>query len=527
MVALTTMERAAWQACADRFRPKPRRWASPLDMAAELDPPRLDADGSRLGTWRTPALDLINQALVDLADGRDNRLTVMMPPQEAKSTTASYWFPMWLLTCVNPNLRILIISYGDEIARRWGGAIRDAFEYWNGDDGEIDLGVRLRADSRAAGRWNIDGHRGSVTCTGINGKITSRSAEVIIVDDPLKNMEEAQSQRYRERAMSVYRSAIYPRMGPTAFMCWIQTCWHEEEPIQQILAAEGRKDKGGKWRVISIPAVAEHDEADPLGRQPGEGMQSARGHRDWDEIRKTVGEYVFAALYQQRAAPAQGNLFKRVWWRYWRPAPQGSYTSERLDLGGKVILLGDCWRFATADLAASEKTSADFTVFAAWARTVNGDLVLLDRVRARIGEDQHFTHVRSLVERWGLDTVFVERSQHGFTLVKEAVQAGVPIAPLDAETDKVTRALPMSAWCSNGRVWLPAGAWWLKTWIDEFAGFPNSKNDDQVDVGSYACRVAVTRPMPMGQTIAPAGQMSVNGSRRTPEPEVNFFAVDF
>lgn len=467
------------------------RWPSPLDMAVELDPPRLDDAGERMGVWRTPALDLINSALVDLADGRESRLAAMVAPQEGKSTTVSFWFPLWLLTCVNPDLRILIVSYSDEMARRWGAAIKDALENWSGEDGGVDLGLRLRKDSRAAGRWNIASHRGSVYCAGMFGSITGKTGDIILVDDPLKNMEEAQSEKIREKAMSVYRSVLVTRLGPGAKMAWIQTCWHELEPIRQILANEGDKATGGKWRVISIPAIAE-DVDDPLGRQPGEGMVSARGNRDWQAIRKTVGEYVFGALYQQRPAPAEGNIFKRLWWRYWRPAPALG-ASQRLDLGGRIFNLADCWRYATVDLANSTKTSGDWTVISAWARTVSGDLVLLDRTRARIGEEDHFTHARPLVERWQLDTLFVEKSQYGTTLVREATQAGVPISPLDAETDKVTRALPASAWCSGGRVWLPVGAWWLKVWTDEHAGFPNAAHDDQVDTLSYAVRVAVTR----------------------------------
>lgn len=473
------------------------RWPSPLDMAADLDPPQLDDAGERSGVWRTPALELINLALVDLADGRESRVATFMSPQEGKSTISSFWYPLWLLACVNPNLRILIVSYSDEMARRWGREIKDALERWSGDEGTVDLGLRLRKDSRAAGRWNIAGFKGSVYCAGIAGSITGKPADITVVDDPLKNMEEAQSEKYRDRALSVYRAVLVPRMGAGAGkMTWIQTCWHELEPIRQIVANEGDRKAGGKWRVISIPAIAE-DNDDPLGREPGEPMVSARGKRDFKDIRKTVGEYVFAAMYQQRPAPAEGNVFKRIWWRYWSSAPQMGMTSERVDLGGRIVNVGDCWRFATVDLASSTKTSGDWTVISAWARTVDGDLVLLDRQRVRIGERDHFAHARPLVERWALDTLFVEESQFGTTLVREATQNGVPISPLRAETDKLTRALPASAWCSNGRVWLPSGAWWLKLWLDEFAAFPNAAHDDQVDTLAYAVRVAVTKSMPL------------------------------
>lgn len=486
------------------------RWPSPLDMACDLDPPRLDENGDRAGMWRTPALELINTALVDLAEGRERRFAAFMSPQEGKSTTVSFWFPLWLLTCVNPDLRVLITSYSDEMARRWGGEIKSALERWSGDEGTIDLGLTLRKDSRAAGRWNIAGHRGSVYCASISGSITGKPADVVLVDDPLRNMADAQSEKIRDKAMSSYQSVLVPRLGPSARIAWIQTCWHESEPIRQILANEGRKEDGGKWRVISIPAIADSPN-DPLGRPVGQGMISARGDRDWQAIRKDVGEYVFSALYQQRPSPAEGNLFKRLWWRYWSPAPQTG-AGPRLDLGGRIFNLHDCWRFATVDLANSTRTSADWTVISAWARTVDGDLVLLDRTRARIGEADHFTHARPLVERWRLDTLFVEQSQYGTTLVREAAVNKVPLAPLAADTDKLSRALPASAWASNGRIWLPAGQEWTRVWVDEHAGFPNAAHDDQVDTLAYAVRVAITQwaPSPLPPTRpVPAGNVDL------------------
>jgi predicted phage terminase large subunit-like protein len=307
-------------------------------------------------------------------------------------------------------------------------------------------------------------------------------------------------------------------MGPSTRFAWIQTLWHEKEPLLQVLANEGTKDNGGVWRVIRIPALA--DENDPLGRQPGEGMISARGDRDWHGIRKKVGEFVFAALYQQRPSPAEGGLFKRAWWRFWSPAGE-----QRIHLGGRIADLRDCWRFATVDLAASRRTSADWTVIAAWARTPAGDLVLLDRTRVRVGEDQHFAQARPLIERWQLDTLFVEKSQHGFTLVREATQNGLPITPLTAETDKVTRALPASAWCSGGRVWLPAGASWLDVWTSEAASFPNGSHDDQVDALAYAVRAAVTQWVPLvNRAVTATVQRQAD---RMPDPWGGQPEVDF
>ena len=471
-----------WEYAARAFEPRPRRWRTPGELAQALDPRIV----------QTPALELIDQALVDLVDGKHQRLAIFMSPQEGKSERASHYFPLWLLAN-DPDARIAIVSYSGEIARRWGWLLRQDIETYDGTEGYIDLGLRL-GPRPPAGRFQVEGHRGGVYCVGIAGSLTGRAVDCLIIDDPIKDLEQAQSERYRERAWLFWTAVAIPRMGPNTRTVLIQTRWHEDDLAGRLLQAEGRIEDGGRWKVISIPAQCEDPATDPLGRKAGEFMISARGRTqtDWEERRKDVGEYVWAALFQQRPAPAQGGLFKRLWWRYWTPAGAGG-----LHLGGRVAQLQDCWRFATVDLAASTRTSADYTVIAAWARTLDGDLVLLDLVRAKIGEDAHFAHARPLVERWQLDTLFVEATQQGYTLVREATQAGLPITPLKAEQDKFSRALPYSAWCSGGRVWLPANAHWLQGWIDEHAGFPNATHDDQVDVGAYAVRVAVTQWVPL------------------------------
>lgn len=468
---------------------RPRRWASPLDMAQQLDPSII----------RTPALELINSALVEVANGTENRLLISMPPQEGKSSTVAYRFPQWLLADVDPNARVIIISYSDDIARRWGADIKRDYETYNGDEGTVDLGVRLRADSRAAGRWQVEGHRGGVFCAGVAGSIAGRPADLVLVDDPLKDLEQAQSEVYRERFRRLWQAVLVPRLAPTARVVLVSTRWHEDDGFGWLLEHDGDRAKGGKWRVINIPALSEEDTPDSLGRPPGQFMISARGNRDWQGIRKSVGQYVWSALYQGRPAPAEGGLFKRIWWRYWVPG-QG----QRIQLAGRAFDLRDLWKFGTVDLAATTKTSSDWTVICAWARTLDGDLVLLDRTRVRVGEEQHFAAARPLIERWGLDVLFIEATQHGYTLVREAANNHIPTAPVYAETDKFSRALPASAWVSTGRFWLPTGAPWLDSWISEHASFPAGTHDDQVDNTSMATRVAVTQwapetgPPPLG-----------------------------
>lgn len=470
---------------AEIRRSQPRRWATPLDMACDLDRTMV----------RTPALDLINRKLVDLADGAETRLLVAVAPQEGKSTLCSKWYPLWRLVS-DTSRRVAIVSYSDEMARRWGADIKQLVETFDGTEGTVDLGIRLRGDSRAAGRWQVEGDVGGVYCVGISGSLTGKPVDDLVLDDPIKDLSAAQSEAYRKRCRDFWQGVAVPRLGPGAKCLLVQTRWHEDDMAGWLLASDGEGDqaRGGRWQVVSIPAQAE-DDADPLGRRPGEFMQSARGDRDWDAIRRSVGSYVWASLYQQRPAPAEGGLFKRLWWRYWSPAPS-SAAGDRLDLAGRVWSVKECWRFITGDLAASTRTAADFTVAAAWALTLDGDLVLLDYNRARVGEADHYDLFRPLAQRWRVDTAFVEATQHSMTLTAEATRSGLHVTPLRADADKFSRALPYSARVSAGRVWLPAGSAKVDAWVSEHAGFPAASHDDLVDVGAYAVRVAITKWAP-------------------------------
>lgn len=463
--------------------PAARRWKTPGDLAKDLDHT----------TVQTPALDLIDKELMALADGEFDRLMIFMPPQEGKSERASHRYPEWLLTH-DHDLRIAIVSYADEMARRWGADIKLDAETFNGQESTIDLGLSLRADSRAAGRWQIEGGRGGVYCVGIAGSLTGKPVDFLIVDDPLKDLEQAQSARYRERAKRFWQGVAIPRLGPGSKCVLIQTRWHEGDLGGWLL-----QNEPGRWRVVVIPAVCESEADDLLGRKAGEAMVSARGDRKWELIRRDVGEYVWAALYQQRPAPAAGGLFKRKSFRYWQwlPSDQGRHDNMggmRIALGDKIIYLAECWRFLTVDLAASTKTSADFTVAGVWMITLTGELVLIDGDSARLEETEHWSLIRPLRERWGADAVFVEAAMIGTTLVRDATAQGVPVAELKAETDKITRAIPASTRLDTGRLWVPAAdtsTLNVRDVVDQCVQFPNAVHDDWVDVISYAARVVI------------------------------------
>lgn len=447
------------------------RWATPGDMARELD----------RSTKSSRALEVIDERLVALAEGTTRRQQIFMPPQEGKSQRVSRRFPAWLLQG-DPTLRIAIVSYQLEKAVRWGRDIKRDI------DTHPALNISLRPDSKAAGRWHTTAG-GGVYCVGIGGALTGEPVDVLIIDDPFAGRADAESETYRNRAWDWWENVGSTRLSNRGRVVLMMTRWHEDD-----LAGRLQEREPGEWDVLSIPAICEDPDGDPLGRDVGDEMESVTHAPGW--FRKTESlrsAYVWRSVYQQAPTAGEGNLFKRADFRYWRPGP-----GEQIMLDGTPADLRDCTRFVTIDLASSTKTSADFTVASVWAIVPWGDLVLLDRVRTRVPEEGHFGILEPLRQRWlrPYDVVYVESRMFGTTLVYAAGRAGIPLAELEADKDKFTRALPAADLVRQHRMWWPAGADWLDVWCDELAQFPNAAHDDQVDTVSYAARVALAHWLP-------------------------------
>lgn len=464
-------ERDTLRVAAARLRKPRARWASPLDLAVALDP----------STRRTPALELLNDALVDVAEGRCKRLALSISPQEGK-TSLLQWFVLWLMT-FRPDGRSAVVSYEQDIATRSGRRIRDLIAQHDGTDGLVDLGLRVRRGDHSAARWTLDGHIGGLVCAGVGGALTGRAVDgALIVDDAHKNFEAAMSSASRAAVFEWFRSVALTRLSPDAAVIVCGTRWHHQDLIGRLV-----KDQPGSWRVINVPAVADSPD-DPLGRAAGEGMASVRGDRDWPAIEREAGSYLWNAMYQGRPSPAAGGVFQTDKIKYWTPA-QGPSGELVLDLAGRRMPLELCWTVATADLAASTKSSADFTVILAVAITPERDLVVLDMVRRRMSPAEHFEAARPLLQRWKCHTLYIEAAMNATSLSYDAARAGVPIAPLKPDADKVTRALPAAARMEQGRVWLPAGAAWVQDFVDELAAFPAGAHDDICDALAYSARL--------------------------------------
>lgn len=290
------------------IRAKARRYAvlnqcpTPADLAARFDHTFV----------RTPAVDLVSRRLRDTLLTRDGRIVISTPPQELKSTILR-WTVFWSLLD-NPDRRVVFASYAASLARTSGRIVRGLIETFG-----PQVGLAVDQSHSDASDWQIAGHQGGMLSVGVGGSLTGRPADVMIIDDPIRNQQDADSPTIRGRLHEWWEAVARTRLAPGAPVIVVQTRWHEDD-------LAGRRIAEG-WPLVNIPAVADGQTPDALGRKPGEYLESTRGRtaEDWEAIRRDVGERVWAALYQGRPAPLEGGIFKREWFDTWRVSelPEG------------------------------------------------------------------------------------------------------------------------------------------------------------------------------------------------------------
>jgi predicted phage terminase large subunit-like protein len=464
--------------------------ASPADYGEALA-----RAGVHLGApfERPPHVDLISDALVKLIEGRllkpDGRpyrkMMVAMPPRHGKSELISRYAPAWYLSKY-PERKVMVVGYSDEFAAGFGRDARTLIE-----QAPEHLATPLRQDTKAAHRW-LTTSGGAMFTAGIGGPLTGRGGHYIVIDDPIKSSAEAQSETVRQAHWDWVQSTVLTRREPGAVVVIVQTRWSEDDLSGRFLAWEG-----DDWFQLVLPAIA--GENDPMGRQPGAALWPDRiPLEELEEIRDGGDEsmYWWSAMYQQSPTVEGGGIFQADHFRYW--SPRGDDVVLHLPGGVEKVLRRDQLRtFGIVDLAATVKTTSDYSVFAHFGVTPDRQLVLLDRVRTRIEGPDHMPTLERLHEAWKPAFWGIEKATFGLTLLQTAARTGrIPVRELVPDRDKVSRAYGASALAMGGRYYLPKQAPWLDEWVHEHLGFPNGAHDDCVDTSAYAAKILSDRLTP-------------------------------
>lgn len=443
------------------------------------------------GKWQfegVPHLAMVSNALRDVALGKIDRLMIEAPPRHGKSMLVSQYFPAWYIGASRTG-RVILTSYEADFAADWGRKVRDLLEEFGGDI----FGVGVSQNSSARNRWDLDGYGGGMITAGAGGPILGKGANVLIIDDPVKNAQEAFSKTRRETVWNWYRSTAMTRLEPGGSVVLIMQRWHEDDLAGRLLANEGRVEEGGRWTVLTFRALAE--EGDILGRPVGEALWPERFPAEvLIADYKKDNEYWFSAQYQQRPQPLEGGLFQRSWIRYFYPSSEPTEFSEErvLYLDGPEIPTrvkqSECSTFITVDLAASLKESADYTVATVFRTTPMGELLIEDVIRRRISGPDQVPMLFRLNEHYRPYAFYIEKTAYQITAVQAARMAGLPVIEVDprGKGPKEVRAIPAAETMRAGKIYLRSYASWNEPFVEELLEFPTGRHDDQVDTLSMA-----------------------------------------
>jgi predicted phage terminase large subunit-like protein len=405
----------------------------------------------------------LEKFMQDVADKKSPRLMLFMPPRHGKSEIASVNFPAWMLGHY-PRFEVIACSYSSSLAMAFSRKVREQLR--SKAYKETFTETRLDPKSQSAETWNTTAGGGYVAA-GVSGPITGKGAHVLIIDDPVKNREEAESENQQRLVYDWYRSTAYTRLAPGGGVLIILTRWHDLDLAGQLLAEED----GDKWEVIRYPAIA--TEKEPF-REIGEAL-----HRDrYDEealnrIRKAVGPRDFEALYQQNPVPDSGDYFKREDLQYY----------SREDLKYDNLHIYTAW-----DLAIGQKEQNDYSVGLTVGFDQDENLYILDVVRGRWDGFNLVEEILDSYELWMPSIVGIERGHIEMAIgpflrkrIRERKLFSMYVADLAVgRRDKQARARSIQGRIQQGKVFFPKD---LKgeTLIAEMLRFPNGAHDDQVD----------------------------------------------
>ncbi|MDO6747190.1 phage terminase large subunit [Gilvimarinus sp. 1_MG-2023] len=418
--------------------------------------------------------ELLNSALQKVEAGEIKRLMVFMPPGSAKSTYASVVFPSYYMG-KNPLHNIICASYASGLAKKFGRKVRSICkssqfkELWNS---------ALNQDNQAANDWSLN--NGSTYMSGgILSGITGNRADGLIIDDPVKGREDADSPVIREKTWDAYLNDLDTRLKPEGWQVIIQTRWHEDDLSGRILPEnyDGesgwvKSRQGEDWYVICLQAECERED-DPLGRKIGEWLWPKWfTPKYWRAKKQKQGERNWSALFQQRPKPSEGSLVKRAWPRRYRTPPVAF---------SRIVL--------SLDTAYKPEQINDPSVIGAWGQLFRGDMAghyLLDVWRDRVEYPDLKRALIGMYEKWNPSAVLIEDKASGQSLIQECrAKTQMPVIAIDTEgQNKVVRLVDVSPIIESGQLWLPEKSPWIMDYESELFGFPLATHDDQVDMTS-------------------------------------------
>tara|TARA_R100001443_G_scaffold77563_1_gene84747 strand:+ start:1141 stop:2610 length:1470 start_codon:yes stop_codon:yes gene_type:complete len=418
--------------------------------------------------YQTPAhIKLLAHKLEEVERGNIKRLAIFMPPRHGKSQLTSQFFPAWYLGR-NPSKFVIATTYAQDLADDFGRSVRNQIQ--DEDYNRIFNDCTLSKDSSSVRRFHTTGS-GVYYAVGAGGAITGRGAHLLLIDDPIKGREDADSDAMRSNLIDWYRSTAYSRLMPGGSIILIQTRWHEDDLAGWIL----RETSHEPWEVVELPAVLDEKASKILKRPKGQALwPEAYDKKRLEEIKKTAGSREWNSLYMQRPSAEEGNILKRYWWKEWTEdnPPECNYILQS-------------W-----DTAYTVKSTSDYSAVTTWGIFEHNGIqnaILLSARRERWEFPELKSEAIKLYNEFRPDVVLIEAKASGWSLIQELQRAGIPITPFNPKkADKKTRAHSVTPLFESGRVWYPSSKYWAEDVINQCAQFPSSNYDDLVDSTTQA-----------------------------------------
>lgn len=402
------------------------------------------------------------QKLERVTSGGITRLMVLMPPGSAKSTYTSVIFPVWWFM-QHPRSSVIAASHTVGLVQHFSRRIRELIE-----ENHRKTGFVLRKDDRSATHWQTSAG-GEYFGVGVRGAIAGRRADLIIIDDPIRSMAEAENAKHRQHIWDWYTAELIARLKPGGRVVLVMTRWHEQDLGGQLAGQTAES-----WDILRLPAVAEED--DPIGRPPGAPLWPAWESGGALAAKQTiVGARTWSALFQQAPMSAASQLFDMSKLEIVEQCPRAIRTVRGWDLAGTL---------------AAGAADPDWTAGVKLLQTESGQYVIADVVRFRGTFHAVQEMLRATAQTDGRDVVIslpIDPGQAGKGQASQLTGrlAGYRVYSSRENGSKLTRAVPVAAQLDAGNLAMLRGPW-NQLLTREMETFPQGQKDDQVDALSRA-----------------------------------------
>ncbi len=406
------------------------------------------------------------------------RLIINVPPRHLKSISASVAFPAFVLGR-NPGTTFTLVCYSQELGEKMMRDLRSVLgsAWYRRAFPEVRLTKNTSSEI-------VTDRNGGVNMTSVEGTLTGRGSDIIIVDDPIKPGD-VQSEAERKRVNEWFSNTLFSRLNDkkTGRIVVAMQRLHEDDVTGYLTASP---DHG--WTLLKVPAIADLDIHHPVIGRSAPYLRAAgsvidpdrEDHETLAQLQRDLGSLVFSAQYQQEPLPREGNLVKTAWFR--------TYSPETLERIFDAIV-------ASWDTASAANDNNDFSVGSVWG--VKGDrYYLLYLYRERLEYPALRRRIQEVTRRHSVGRVLLEWADSGRNLFSDLAELDTRsrYRVMKPKGSKEDRLAACSAVIEDGRVYLPDSADWLAPFLSEVTGFPNARHDDQVDSISQFLNYMRKRP---------------------------------